>query len=275
MRRPKEQGYARSLPAYLGAMFQRRDLIRYLVTKDLKTRHEMSLAGIAWWLLDPLSFMGVYYLMVSVIFNRARGIPDYPLFIFVALIPFKWFMAGSVGSTSSISANSSLIQDVAFPKAVLPVVEVGVEMVNFLIGLAIIPVFMLLYRTEPTINLFWLPVVVATQFLFMVSLSIPLSLAGVSYRDLPNVVRNILRVLFYISPALYKIETLKNLDSRVRLLIKANPLTPLFEGYRDVIRNGRRPPYLALSYVVGLSLVIGLAGLWVFKRREHDFAKVI
>ena len=101
-------------------ILSRRRLIRYLVQADMKKRGSDTVLGNLWWILDPLLQLVVYVILVAVL-SRGKGIPDYPLFIFVAIIPWKWFNAVTTDATTSVMRAEKLIRQIAFPKLVLPV----------------------------------------------------------------------------------------------------------------------------------------------------------
>ncbi|MFL5756118.1 MAG: ABC transporter permease [Chloroflexota bacterium] len=255
----------------------RRRLVRYLVQADLKKKGADTILGNVWWVIDPLLQMLVYVILVSVIFHRGK--PDYPLFIFAAILPWKWFQSTVYDGISSVTGAGGLIKQVHFPKLVLPVAAAVSSIANFAFGL--IPLFALMvlfYADRLSSWLLLLPVIAAVQFVFGVAFAIALGALNVFYRDIANVARHALRLWFYLSPGLYELtqlqDALKDHPSISRILL-ANPFATLFTAYRAVIYDGTAPDWASLGILLAVSaLLVGLA-IVVFKRVEPTFAKVL
>ncbi len=261
----------------LQEIWSRRRLARYLVQADLVKKGSNTILGNVWWVLDPLLQMAVYVVFVSIISSSTK--PAYPLFIFAAILPWKWF-ASSVGDAiTSVTSQERIIKQVQFPKVVLPLASVVSGIVNFAFGL--IPLAGLILIFFPGYLTPWIlliPVVAAVQFVFTLAISMFLSATNVFYRDVGNVIRNLLRLVFYLSPSLYSLDQVKHLTDKNRLLELAfnlNPFTTLLESYRNVIYYGQPPEWTALAVLTGASLIALTFGLWFFKRLEPSFAKVL
>jgi ABC-type polysaccharide/polyol phosphate export permease len=275
----------------------RQRLIRYLVSADMKKRGSDTLLGNLWWILDPLLQMTVYVIFVTIISQRST--PDYPLFIFAAILPWKWYQSVVNDACSAVVSQAGLIRQIAFPKIVLPVAVTTANTVGFVWGL--VPLFglMLFYTSHITPMLLWIPVIAFVQYVFSLASAIFFAAANVFFRDLGNVSGHALRLWWFLSPGLY---SLAQLDDKgllqghhlIQVLVNANPFAILFTAYRDVIYGTTTtvkdavtgtstevvvPPFppdlpmLALLLVVSVGL-IALATI-VFKRAEPEFAKVL
>ena len=144
---------------------QRRRLIRYLVQADIRKKGADTLLGNLWWVLDPLLQMAVYVVLVSVVFDR--DVPDYPLFIFAAILPWKWFQSTVQDAITSVTGADRLIRQIQFPKLVLPVASAGAGVVNFVFGLIPLAALMLLlYRDRLSVALVLIPLIAVVQFFF-------------------------------------------------------------------------------------------------------------
>ncbi len=130
----------------VGELWSRRRLVRYLVQADLHKKGADSLLGNLWWVLDPLLQMLVYVVLVSVIFQRTQE--AYPLFIFAAILPWKWFTSSIGDSISSVSSQDRLIKQIHFPKLVLPTAALAAGIANFAFGLIPLLGLMLLFYPE-------------------------------------------------------------------------------------------------------------------------------
>jgi ABC-type polysaccharide/polyol phosphate export permease len=255
----------------------RRRLIGYMVQADLHKKGADTVLGNLWWVLDPLLQMVVYVVLVSVIFQRAA--PDYPLFIFAAILPWKWFQSSIQDGITSVTGGERLIRQIKFPKLVLPIAAVSAGVVNFAFGL--IPLFalmLLFFRDRIEITLVLIPVVALVQLVFNLALTILLAAVNVFYRDVGNLARHFLRLWFYLSPALFSLDQLVHATERypvIQRLLTLNPWATLFTAYRSVIYDGRWPNWGSLALVLGGSIVLLALTTLLFKRLEPSFAKVL
>ena len=252
-----------------------RRLTRYLVRADLKKHGSDTILGNIWWILDPLLQMAVYVVLVSVIFRSGK--PDYPLFVFAAILPWKWFSSAVNDGILSVTSRERIIKQVKFPKIVLPVAAAVGGIVNFTFGL--IPLFGLMIffysdRLSPFVLL--IPVIAAVQFVFSLATAIFVSGVNVFFRDIANVARHGLRLWFYLSPALYAFSDVAGrMDGLVGRVLSLNPWTPLFESYRSVIYNETFPDWWGLAALLVVSLGLLCVATLFFKRVEPSFAKVL
>jgi ABC-type polysaccharide/polyol phosphate export permease len=269
-------------------ILSRRRLVRYLVQAEMKKRGSDTLLGNLWWILDPILQMVVYVVFITIIARRPA--PDYPLFIFAAIVPWKWYSAVITDATTAVVRQEKLIRQIAFPKLVLPTATTAAGVVGFVWGMLPLLVLMLLHRSTVdrlSIQLIWLPVIAGVQFVFTLASAILISAANVFFRDLGNAVGHALRLWWFLSPGLYSLAALEDLKMIqeypwLKLLASINPFAVLFEAYRSVIYgtpDGAGPPHVpdlvALGILLAASLLfLGLCILF-FKRVEPDFAKVL
>jgi ABC-type polysaccharide/polyol phosphate export permease len=268
-------------------IWSRRRLVWYLVRADLKKKGADSLLGNLWWVLDPLLQMLVYVVLVEVLFQRKQ--PDYPLFIFAAILPWKWFTSSVGDGITAVTAQDRLIKQVHFPKIVLPTAAAVAGIANFAFGL--IPLFALLllwYPTRLSGYLLLVPLIAVVQLVFTVALTFAVSAINVFFRDVGNLSRHVLRLWFYLSPALYGQTTINQLATDHKELFRImelNPFYTLFTAYRSVIygaetaNNGSVPPmapdWAALGGLALGSVIFLLVATIFFKRIEPSFAKVL
>lgn len=267
----------------IGDVVSRRRLVRYLVQAELRKRGVNTILGNLWWVLDPLLLMAVYVVLVT--FIRTRQIPDYPLFVFSAVLPWKWFTAAVNDSAGSVVGQHRLIKQIAFPKIVLPVAATTAGVVGF--GFGIIPLLGIIgfydHRWSPFILL--IPLIALVQYVFTLAVGVIVAAGNVFFRDVGNVVGHLLRLWFYLSPGLYSLDHVRELafvQDRpwIATALSLNPVAVLFESYRAVIygteTGGPVPPnFVALAWMLAGSIVLlALAAVW-FKRLERDFAKVL
>lgn len=255
----------------------RRRLIGYLARADMKRKGADTLFGNIWWVLDPLLQMSVYVVLVTVIFQRKQE--AYPLFIFAAILPWKWFTTSMSDAISSVSGQERLIKQMQFPKLVLPLAAMLSAVTQFTFGLIpLIAMMVLLYPARISPTLAWIPVVAIVQLVFTLSLGIVVSALNVFFRDIGNLARHVLRLWFYLSPALYGADTVLKLSKdhpTIGTIMRLNPFYPILEGYRSAIYFGTMPDLASLARLLAVSAVSIVVALWFFKRLEPAFAKVL
>lgn len=252
-------------------------LIRYMVSANMKRTHVDTVLGQIWWVLDPLLQMAIYVVLVEIIFNR--GTPDYPLFIFAAILPWKWFAIAIGSSTGSITAREGLIRQVQFPKIVLPAAGVVSATVSFAISLIALALMYVMYTDRLSWWLLAIPLIAVVQFAFSLGLGFLLAALNTFYRDVQNLLGHVLRLWFYASPGLWSFQD-HLADSPLRPLLMLNPMAPILESYRSVIYGSTAgvhtgPDFLGLAIVMLFSIGLILVGILLFKRMEPAFAKVV
>ena len=229
--------------------------------------------------------MVVYVIFISII--GRQGAPDYPLFIFAAILPWKWFSAVISDATTSVVRHDRLIKQIAFPKLVLPMSTTTAGVVGFIWGL--IPLRAHPAAPSPPVERLACPaapVIAAVQFVFTLAVAVLVSAANVFFRDLGNAISHALRLWWFLSPGLYALAWLDDVkfvrdNPAISFLAGFNPFAVLFEAYRSIIYGGpngelpRLPDFIALA-----SSCSGASSCWpsasiFFKRVEPDFAKVL
>ena len=275
--RPARRGSIRLLLEAIREIRSRRRLVRYLVDADLLKKGANTLLGNIWWILDPLLQMAVYVVFVSIIVGSNQD--AYPLFIFCAILPWKWFTSSVGDGITSVTAQETIIKQVQFPKIVLPVAAVVSGIVNFAFGM--VPLAMLLvlfYSSHISAWLVLIPVVAAVQFVFTLALAVFLSAANVFFRDVGNVFRHLLRLWFYLSPALYSADKIDSIAAKggiISRIFNLNPWASMFESYRNLIYYKTGPEWTSLLGVLIVSFILLALATVFFKRTEPSFAKVL
>ena len=255
----------------------RRRLIRFLVAADLKRTHADTLVGRAWWILDPLMQMAIYWVLFALIFQRK--IPDFALFLFAAILPWKWLASTLGDASTSISSRVALVRQIQFPKLVLPAASVGAGITGFGFGLIALAFFLVPYHDRISPWLLALPIVAAVQAVFILALAIGISALNAFYRDIGNILGHALRLWFYLSPGLYSLESLP--DGPVRTVLSLNPMAPILDSYRriiwgtDEVPHGVAPDFAALGIVLVVSLLLSVLVIVGFKRAEPAFARIL
>ena len=260
----------------LGSLYLKRRLIWYLPPSTLRNKGGKSALGNAWLVLDPTLQLAIYYLLVGVILQRPE--PAFPLFLFAAILPWRWFTVSISDATESVRKKGKVMQQISFPQIVLPFAAVTASLGSFLFGLIPLTALYLVYPDRLNPWILTVPGVMVIQLLWCLPLAIFLSALNVFFRDVGNLVKHFLRLGFYISPALFSYERLERIASEhppANLVLELNPMAPILRGYRDVFYYGQSPDWLGLA-VVGLSSIpFTLIAILVFRRLAPSFAKVL
>ena len=246
-------------------------LLQYLVDTDLKRTHADTVMGQVWWLIDPFFSMAIYSILVTVVF--AKQIPDAPLFLFAAILPWQWFQTSLLDATTSVTAHGNLIRQIQFPKIILPAASTIAGTITFGFGLVSLALLYVIYPRHLSAWMLAFPIVAAVQYVFTLALAILFSAVNTYYRDVQNLLRHATRIWFYASPAIYAVTALQG--TVFRFVLGLNPFTYILTSYRNIAYSGTAPDWVGLAAVLVLSLVLLTFAIWVFKRVETGFAKIL
>ncbi len=260
----------------LAGLRQRRHLLWILVTSNLKRTSRNSTLGMLWWFLDPLLMAAVYYVVVVVIFKRGGAHEPYVLFVVCSLFSWKAFSDTAGTASTVLKRQAPIIRAVAFPMAVLPLSQALSDTIYFGFSLIVAAVIATLYGpthgTWPNLYYFLLVIPIAAQLLLASGVALLLATLGVFFLDLPNIVRHLLRIAFYLSPGLYSVEAI---PERFRDLYMLNPFAGLMTSYRDIIMYGRAPEPGHLLLPLAIAAVIFALSYALFRRYEGRFVQYV
>lgn len=257
-----------------------RELIRNLVTRDLKARYKNSILGIAWSWLNPLLTMAVF----TVVFNFLAGqtnLENYHVFILCALLPWNLFNVSISSATGSIVNNAHLIGKVSFPREVLPLSIILANLVNFVISLPVFFGLAAISGVEITPWALSMPLVLVVQVAFMAGVSLLLSTANVYFRDVQFILEVMLTLWFFLTPIFYPISQVPpeahvlgmTIDAQV-WLTRLNPMAGIIVAYRDILYWGV-PIDRGFVITAATAAVVLVVGYVVFQRFSPWFAEEI
>jgi homopolymeric O-antigen transport system permease protein len=256
----------------LTALWRSRELIYFLVWRDVKVRYKQTTIGIGWAIIQPVVSMTIFTLF----FGKLAGLPSngvpYPIFVLAGLIPWNYFASAVSGCSNSLVRDVSLISKVYFPRTVLPMASVLTGLLDLAISLGVLAIFMAIFRIpiRPTVLLV-LPLVF---FLIATALSVGIWFAAINvrYRDVGYVVPFFIQVWLFLTPVIYPASLVP--EGPLRILYALNPMVGVVVSFRWALVGGPRPgPLLLLSVIVVLLLL--LSGWINFMRTEQSFADVI
>jgi lipopolysaccharide transport system permease protein len=255
----------------LKKVWQKRELLWYIVKLQMKAENKNKLLGFLWSFLDPLLLLIVYVVLIGYIFQR--GGPQFPILLFIALLSWRWFTNSLTRSVTSVTSKLALVESVRFPLAILPLSGIIVGFFDWLFGFVILVPMLFIFEASFTVNVLWLPVLLLIQFIGTVGACLIFAVVGTYLSDLGNVLQFLIRLGFYLSPILYSIEGF--IPERLTMLYMfLNPFAGLLESYKNVVIRGAAPNEYAL-WGAAVACIIFLVGLWYFSRDEYKLVKAI
>jgi lipopolysaccharide transport system permease protein len=246
------------------------DLLRALTESDLRVRYGRGPWRFVRWLLEPLALVGVYLLLVTFVLNRPGSAVG--LSLTCAIVPFQLVMLTVGNAITALDTRRPILLNMAVDRMLIPVSSALTETAAFAASLALIVVMMAAYSVAPTWNVLWFPLVFAINLLLAIATAYPATLFGVWLRELKAFGLSFVRILFFLGPGLVP---LNETSEGVRNLLRLNPLTGLFQAYRDVFMNGRRPAAWELLYPLVIALILLIVFVPAYRSEQRQFAKVI
>jgi lipopolysaccharide transport system permease protein len=248
-----------------------RELLYFLIWRDVKVRYKQTALGVIWAVLQPLFMM----LIFTIFFGRLAGVETdgvpYPLFAFVGLVPWTFFANTVSTSGNSLVGNAHLITKVYFPRLIVPAAAVGAGLVDFALAFVILVGIMAYYGVVPTSNLLMLPAVLALTVLFTLAVGTWLAALNVKYRDVRFALPFLVQLWLFVSSV---IVPSSGVPQPWRRLLVLNPVSALIEGWRASLL-GLPFDWLALSVAAGLTAFALLSAAYYFRRVEKDFSDII
>ena len=259
----------------LANLVRYRALISSLVARELKARYRGSVFGFLWSFINPLLLLLIYsFVFTTVIPNQVEGVQPYALFMFCGILPWTWFATSLSDAAGSLIAGGNLIKKVLFPAEVLPLVNVLANMVHFFFALVILAIFLIAYRHYPDgSDLLWFPVAVLVELIFASALGLLLAALTVHFRDIRDILANVLTLWFFATPIIYP-HFQANVQ-RFKPFFNLNPFTHLAIAYQEILFFGRIGHWRWLLALGIFSIGLFLACYWVFDRLRDSFAEAV
>ncbi len=255
-----------------------RGLIQSLVARELKARYRGSVLGFFWSFVNPLLLLTVYtFVFGTLLPNTSKETTPYSVFFMSGLLPWTWFSASLMEASGSLITGGNLIKKVLFPAEVLPIVSVLANLVHFALGLPILAAFMIGFQHFPDwADLPWLPLIVLVQLVFTIALGLVLAALTVHFRDIRDLLANLLTLWFFTTPIIYwyLMPTVKDYVWLFRL----NPFFHLVVSYQEVLffHGSFVHGHLRSLLILGAaSVAFFFAAYWLFDRLRDSFAEAV
>jgi lipopolysaccharide transport system permease protein len=259
-------------PLQLRDLWQYRELLYFLIWRDVKVRYKQTALGAAWAILQPFLAMVIF----SVFFGRLAGMPSdgvpYPIFAYTGLVPWTFFAYGLNQASNSLVGGANLVKKVYFPRLIMPLAAVLSGVIDFALAFLVLIGLMLFYGMVPSLAVLWLPLFGLLAMITALSVALWLSALNVEYRDVRYVVPFLTQFWLFATPIAYPSSLL---SEPWRTLYGINPMVGVVEGFRWTLIGAGSPPgaMLIVSSVVALALLVG--GAFYFRRMEATFADVV
>lgn len=269
--RPVDSGWVH-LTTHLGRLAEYGDLLRTLSAHRISVRYRQTLLGVGWAVLQPLLMMVIF----AIVFSRLARIPSegapYPLFAYVALLPWTFFATAVSNATGSLVNNTELITKVYFPREILPVTYIVAALFDFCLGLVALGALMAWFQAPVTPAVLYLVPVVALLTAFALAVSLLLSAAQVRRRDIGVALPLLVQVWMFASPVIYPLSVVPDAWRSIYLL---NPLAGIIDAFRDVLLRGQPPDAAPLIIAFAVTAIALPVAYLVFKRTEATMADVV
>lgn len=260
---------AGDLKEIVGEQYEFRELLYQMTRRDLLLRYKQTVMGFGWAIFMPLVNTAVF----SVIFTRVAPLEThipYPLFAYCGLLAWNFSASSFRFAVTSLTSNASLVTKVYFPREIFPISAVTVSLVDFAVGSTVLIGLMVYYHVSPTLAIVALPWVLVVHVVFTLAISLLLAMANLFYRDVKYIFELVLTVWMFMSAVLYPVSEIGGTTGKIMAF---NPMTPILEGYRDVLLRGHLPDGTSFMITTVLSVVLLFVAWVVFHRAEYEFAE--
>jgi lipopolysaccharide transport system permease protein len=256
----------------LAGVWRYRELLYYLVWRELKVRYRQAIVGAGWAIVQPVFAV----LIFSVVFGAFARMPSdgvpYPLFAFAGMLPWAYFSEAMRRASTGLVGEGELIRKVYFPRLIIPLAMVLSPLVDFVLAFVVFAGLLAWYGVVPGWQIVFLPLFLLVAMLLAVAMGLWLGPVNVRFRDVMHTLPFLIQVWLYASPIVYPLSIV---PERWRALYSLNPMVGVIEGFRWALLGRQTPDFVAIGISVAFIAVVAVAGLVFFRRMERSFADVI
>ena len=256
----------------LGELWCNRELLYFLIWRDIKVRYKQTAVGAAWAVIQPVLMMVVFTLFFSRVAGISSGDVPYPIFTFTALLPWQLFALGLTLASTSLVVNERLITKVYFPRILVPSAAVLAGLLDFGLAFLVLIGMMLYFGIVPTLAVFMLPLFLLLAVITALGLSYWLSALDVQYRDVRYTLPFLIQIWLLATPVFYPSDLI---SGRWQMVLALNPMAGVVEGFRWALlgQGGAPEPLVGVSAIVAVVMFVG--GALYFRRVEKIMADVV
>lgn len=260
------------VPINFAELWRYRELLFFLVWRDIKVRYKQTVLGAAWAIIQPFFTMLVF----SLFFGKLGKIPSdgipYPIFAYAALVPWSFFANGLTNGSNTLITNANLVKKIYFPRLAMPLATLLAGTVDFALAFAVLLAMMAYFHIIPTANVVWLPCFLLLAFVTSLGVSLWLATMNVQFRDVRYTVPFLTQFWLFATPIAYPSSLI---PEAWRMYYGLNPMAGVVEGFRWALLGTEILPLHMIAVSSGVSLFILLTGLVYFRRMEKTFADVV
>ena len=257
---------------FFNNLYLNRELLLQLTLSQIRARYKQTIFGILWAVLRPLVMMIIF----TVIFSKMVKIPSdgipYPIFCYCALLPWQFLSSSFMSGTSSLVSNSTLVQQIYFPREIFPVSSVIASFIDFWIASSVFIILLILYKVHITFYALFAVLLLILQIILALGVSFLGSALNVFYRDIGHALTFIIQIWMYATPIIYPVSVV---PEKLRPFYLLNPMAGIIDGYRRVIIQGLPPDWQYVGIATVVTLLVLIFSYKYFKKVEMKFADVI
>jgi lipopolysaccharide transport system permease protein len=249
-----------------------RELVFFMIWRDIKVRYKQTLLGAAWAVIQPVLTMLIFNFVFGTIAKvPTEGIP-YPIFSYTALLPWGLFSVALNNASRSLTTNQNMVTKIYFPRLVLPLASVLGGLVDFAIAFVILIVMMVYYKITPTAAIWTLPLFLLLTVVTALGVALWLSAINVQYRDVNYVLPFLTQFWLFLTPVAY---SAKVISAKWQIAYSLNPMAGVVNGFRWALLGTNTGPNLNMVVSICISLIFLVSGLFYFRSMERTFADTI
>lgn len=257
----------------IAELWRYRELLMAFTSRNIKIRYKQTIFGASWAIMQPLIQMIVF----TIIFGRIAKVDSYdlpyPIFVYVALVPWTFFSQGISTASNSLVGGGGMMKQVYFERLCIPISSILSCLVDFCLAFLILIALMIYYGIAPTVNIVFLPFFVLLAVATALGVSLLLSSLNVQFRDVKHIVPFLVQTWMFASPVVYPITLIEN--DFLRYVYALNPMVGVIEGFRWSILGLDTAPGIAILVSIVVAMALLVFGSFYFKRMERTFADVV
>jgi lipopolysaccharide transport system permease protein len=256
----------------LHELWEYRELLYFLVWRDVKVRYKQTMLGAGWAILQPFFTMVIF----SIFFGRLAKIPSdgipYPIFAYAALVPWTFFATALGRGADSLVSSADIIKKVYFPRMAVPIARVTAALVDLVLSFGVLLLMMRYYHVAASARVLWVPLFALLAVVTALGASLWLSAMNVEFRDVQFVIPFLIQLWFFATPVIYPSSLV---PGRWRLAYALNPMAGVVEGFRWALLGSQAVPGKILAVPVVTALALLVSGALCFRRMEKTFADIL
>lgn len=249
-----------------------RELIYFLIWRDVKVRYKQTVLGASWAILQPFLSMVVFSVFFGGLLNVSSDNVPYPIFSYTGLLPWGVFSKALTDAGRSLVTNRTMITKIYFPRLVIPLASVLAGVVDFLLAFVVLLGMMWYFKIHLTSNVWFLPLFLLLALVTALGVGLWLSAMNVIYRDIGYIIPFLTQLWFYITPIVYPSS---NIPEKWRLIYALNPMVGVVEGFRWALLDTDTAPGPMVVVSAAIAIIVLISGLFYFRRMERTFADMV